>query len=135
MNDTEVANIALIRAYLDALSRDECGDQLAGFFAEDVLQVEFPNQLNPKGGESDLTAVLARSIEGQRILRSQHFEIRSEIARDERVAVEATWTGVLAVDVGSLRAGMSMKAEFAMFFEIKDGKIRRQHNYDCFEPW
>jgi hypothetical protein len=31
MNDTELANIALIRSYLDALSRGACGDQLADF--------------------------------------------------------------------------------------------------------
>ena len=135
MNDTEVTNIALIRAYLDALSRGTCGNQLAHFFAEDVLQIEFPNRLSPKDGESDLGRMLARSIEGQRILRTQQFEIRSEIARDERVAAEAGWTGVLAVDVGSLRAGMEMKAALAMFFEIREGRVRRQRNYDCFEPW
>ena len=43
--------------------------------------------------------------------------------------------GVLAVDVGSLRAGMEMKAALAMFFEIREGRVRRQRNYDCFEPW
>jgi hypothetical protein len=41
----------------------------------------------------------------------------------------------LAVPLGELAAGASMRAHFAMFFELEDGRIRRQRNYDCFEPW
>jgi len=26
-------------------------------------------------------------------------------------------------------------ARFAIFLEIRDGKIAAQHNYDCFDPW
>jgi hypothetical protein len=28
-----------------------------------------------------------------------------------------------------------MKARFAVFLEFEGAKIRRQRNYDCFEPW
>jgi len=34
-----------------------------------------------------------------------------------------------------LPAGQTMTARFAMFFEMRDGKIARDHTYDCFEPW
>ncbi|MCB0631806.1 MAG: hypothetical protein R2824_20670 [Saprospiraceae bacterium] len=37
--------------------------------------------------------------------------------------------------VGNLSAGEDMVAYFAQFFEFKDGKIYRQRNYDCFEPF
>jgi len=49
--------------------------------------------------------------------------------------VEARWTGVLAVTVGTLAAGVEMKASFAMFFRFRDGRIAMQRNYDCFEAW
>ena len=44
-------------------------------------------------------------------------------------------TGTLAVGFGSLAAGSQMRCHSAMFFEFVDGKIARQRNYDCFEPW
>jgi len=28
-----------------------------------------------------------------------------------------------------------MRARFAVFLDFRDGKITRQRNYDCFEPW
>jgi hypothetical protein len=57
------------------------------------------------------------------------------VAQGERVAVEALWTGKLAIAIGSLHAGAEMRAHFGMFFECENGRIRRQHNYDCFESW
>jgi ketosteroid isomerase-like protein len=32
-------------------------------------------------------------------------------------------------------AGSTVHAWFAMFLQFRDGKIVRQCNYDCFEPW
>ncbi|HEX7069986.1 MAG TPA: nuclear transport factor 2 family protein [Rhodothermales bacterium] len=135
MTDIEQSNLAIVRDYLAALERGEVGDALARFFTEDAVQVEFPNRLNPAGQQSDLSTMLARSVQGQHVLSSQRYEIVSEVAQGERVAVEARWTGTLAIQMGSLTAGSEMKAHFAMFFEFRDGRIARQHNYDCFEPW
>jgi len=36
---------------------------------------------------------------------------------------------------GSLTIGSEMRADSAMFFVFKDGKIVSQRNYDCFHPW
>ena len=68
-------------------------------------------------------------------MKCQSFEIHSLLAQGDHVAVEASWTGVLAARLGSLAAGASMKAHFAVFFELRNGRILRQRNYDCFEPW
>ena len=40
-----------------------------------------------------------------------------------------------AVPVGSLPAGGHMRARFAVFIELRDGKIASQRNYDCFDPY
>jgi len=135
MTTEEQANLDAVHAYLGALQAGEVGDPLKRFFTDDVRQIELPNRLNPLGQESDLSSMLKRSEQGRKILSKQCYEIVSEIAQGRRAAVEARWTGVLAVPLGTLSAGSEMKANFAMFFEFEEGKIASQRNYDCFEPW
>ena len=94
-----------------------------------------PNQLNKRGQESDLNHILQRSQQGLKVLQRQRYEIVSVMAQDDRVAVEARWTGVLAITLGTLAAGTEMKASLAIFFRFRDGRIALQRNYDCFEPW
>jgi ketosteroid isomerase-like protein len=134
-NSAEAANLALVREYLAALEVGEAGASLGRFFTPDATQVEFPNRLNPGGGRSDLATMLERSVQGKQLLQSQEYRVRSAIARGDRVAVEADWTGTLAIPLAGLPAGGTMRAHFAMFFECVYGRIHRQHNYDCFEPW
>jgi ketosteroid isomerase-like protein len=135
MTNAKDQNIHLVRTYLNALQTGEAGDALRRFFTEDVQQVEMPNQLNSRGQQSDLEQILQRSRQGLKILQRQQYEIVSEIAQDDRVAVEARWSGVLAITLGTLAAGTEMKASFAMFFRFRDGRIALQRNYDCFDPW
>jgi ketosteroid isomerase-like protein len=134
-NATETMNIALIREYLSSLEGGDVGQALTRFFTDDAVQEEFPNRLNPTGGRSDLGTIVERSELGKQILRSQSYDIRSTIASGVEVAVEAEWRATLAVPVGPLPAGSEMRAHLAMFFELSEGRIRRQRNYDCFEPW
>ena len=135
MTESEERNLNRVREYLAALERGDSGESLRGFFADDVQQIELPNRLNPKGQQSDLAGMLARSEQGKKVLRGQRYELVSAIAHGERVAAEAIWTGVLAIPLGTLAEGAEMKAHFAMFFEFEEGKIRLQRNYDCFEAW
>jgi ketosteroid isomerase-like protein len=135
MTDAEQKNLELVREYLNALQNREAGDALRRFFSEDARQVELPNRLNSRGQESNLEQILQRSHQGLRVLRRQQYEIISEIAQGERMAVEARWTGILAVELGTLAAGTEMKASFSMFFQFRDGRIALQRNYDCFDPW
>ncbi len=61
--------------------------------------------------------------------------MRQAVAEGDRVAMEVRWTGTLAVAMGSLPAGGTMRAHFGVFLYFRDGKIAGQRNYDCFEPW
>ena len=130
-----MSNAAHVRAYLDAIERGAVGNELARFFAPEVVQVEFPNRLVPGGATRDLAAILDGARRGQAVLRSQRFEVETLLEAGEHVAVEAVWTGTLAVPVGETPAGGRMRARFAIFFELRDGLIARQHNYDCFDPF
>jgi len=127
--------VEFIRDYLQDLAAGATGERLAAYFTPDALQIEFPNRLNPNGGRSDLPTLLVRAEQGQKVLRRQSYDVTSILARGNQVAVEALWVGVLEIPLGSLEAGAEMRAHFAMFFELENGKIRRQRNYDCFQPW
>ena len=135
MTDAEDKNIEIVRTYLNALQSGEAGDALRKFFTDDVRQIEMPNLLNKHGQESNLEQILQRSQLGLKVLQRQQYEIVSEIAQEDCVAIEARWTGVLAIAFGTLAAGTEMKASFAIFFQLRDGRIALQRNYDCFDPW
>lgn len=122
----------LVRAYLKAI--EDRGDSLA-FFADDAVQEEFPNALVPTGARRTLADLRAASARGQGVLTSETYEIVNLIEAGDLVACEVLWRGVLAVPIRSLKPGDVMKARFAVFFEFAGDKIRRQRNYDCFEPF
>jgi ketosteroid isomerase-like protein len=126
--------LRLAREYLESIG---AADELGGlrFFADDVIQVEFPNRLVPNGATRDLAALRDGAERGRKVMTAQRIEVLNALASGDQVAVEATWTGTLAVPLGNLPAGGQMRARFAIFLTYRDGKIVRQHNYDCFDPW
>jgi ketosteroid isomerase-like protein len=126
--------LRLAREYLESIGK---ADPLGGlrFFADDVIQVEFPNRLVPHGVTRDLAGLRDAAGRGSKVMTAQRFEVVNAIASGEQVAVEAIWIGTLAVPVGIIPAGGQMRARFAIFLTYRDGKIVRQHNYDCFDPW
>jgi ketosteroid isomerase-like protein len=132
---TEAANIQIVRDYLAAVESNATGDALARFYTEDAVQVELPNRLNPSGARSDLATLLKRAEQVPAILQSQGYEILSITAQGDRVAVEATWEAVLAIELGTLPPGAVMFAHLAIFFQLQNGRIHRQRNYDCFESF
>src|SRR5262245_28872734 len=131
---TESPLVETVRRYFDAIEHGEPGASLE-FFAEDVVQHEFPNRLVPNGAVRDLAALKEAAQRGRNVVTSQRFELLNAVASGDSVAVEASWTATLAVRIGSIPPGGEMRARFAIFFEFRDGKIVRQRNYDCFEPF
>ena len=128
-------NLALARSYLEAIERGATGDELADFFTDDVVQEEFPNRLTPQGARRGLAEILEGAERGQKVMRKQRFELLHALAEGDHVALEVRWTGTLAIPLGSLPAGGEMRARFGVFLDFRDGRIHRQRNYDCFDPW
>lgn len=120
------------RAYLSAV---ETRADLSAYFCPDVLQREFPNRLVPAGAIRDLAALQEGAEKGKRVLSSESYEIVSSVEEGERLALEVIWTGTLALPLGNIPAGGTMKAHFAVFLTFREGLIWRQHNYDCFDPF
>jgi ketosteroid isomerase-like protein len=128
-------NLEIARSYLRAVEQGETGAGLSKFFAPDVVFEEFPNLVAPQGQRRDLAAALEGAERGKRLMARQTYKITHEIAAGDRVALEVEWVGTLAVPLGRLPAGWQMKAMSGVFLEFRGGKIIRQRNYDCFEPW
>jgi ketosteroid isomerase-like protein len=132
---TATDNLTTARRYLEALENGAEGGALAEFFTSDVVQEEFPNRLSPIGVHRDLKAILDAAKKGKRVMRAQKFDVLNSVSDGDIVALEVFWHGYLAVPVDTLPADSEMRAHFSVWLEFRDGKICRQHNYDCFDPW
>jgi len=124
--------IDTVKAFLAAISS---GESIARFLAPEVVQIEYPNRLLPNGATRDFQAICEGQEKGRQVLSAQAFEIVNAIASGNSVVLESIWTGTLAVGLGTLQPGATMRARFAQIFEFKDGQIVHLRNYDCFDPW
>lgn len=129
------SQLDFVRRYLAAIEQGATGEALAAFYTPDAVQVEFPNRLVPNGTRRDLAAILDGAVRGQKVLSAQNYEIVSAVESGDCMALELIWTGTLAVPIGSLPAGGTMRAQFAVFIDFRDGRIASQRNYDCFDPF
>ena len=123
------------KRYLAALERGATGDELAAFYTADAVQIELPNRLMPQGARRDLPAILEAAERGKRGMSAQRFELLHAMVSGNEVALEIQWTGALAVAFAGLPEGAEMRARFAVFMELREGRIAAQRNYDCFDPW
>ena len=132
---SETDNLTAARSYIAALSSGAGADELDRFFSPDVVQEEFPNRLLPNGATRDREALRQARIRGKALLSAETFELLGAMASGNQVAMELLWTGTIAKNAGPFTAGQTLRARFAIFLEFRDGRIVRQRNYDCFEPW
>ena len=132
---TPAANVETALRYIGALSSGVGADEIAQFFTPDVIQEEFPNRLLPEGATRDLAALQQGRARGKALLSAEHYEVLNTLADGDTVAVELRWTATVGIKAGPFEAGQQLRARFAIFLELRDGRIARQRNYDCFDPW
>jgi ketosteroid isomerase-like protein len=127
-------NVETVRRYLKSIEQGSFSE-LKLLFRPDVLMEQLPNRIYPQGVQGTLSQMESTFEKGRKLFSEQSYEVKKAVAQQESVAVEVLWTGRLAVGFGNLTDGSQMRCHSAMFFEFVDGKIARQRNYDCFEPW
>ena len=128
-------NLDIARRYLSRLSGGAGPEELDAFFAPDVVQEEFPNRLMPNGATRDLQAMKEGRARGRALLKAERFELLNAVASGDHVALEVVWTGTVRENAGPFAADQTLRARFALFMEFRGGRIVRQRNYDCFDPW
>ncbi|MCE9571735.1 MAG: nuclear transport factor 2 family protein [Deltaproteobacteria bacterium] len=132
---SESPNAAHARRYLQALEDGVTTAALCEFFTPDIVQREHPNRFTPQGATRDLAALVAASERGRHAVADQRYAVRALVETGDTVAIEAAWSAVLKVPVGTLAAGDTMRAALAMFLTYRDGRICELRNYDCFAPF
>jgi ketosteroid isomerase-like protein len=123
-----------VRSLFAAIERGDRAALLA-HYAENAVQIEHPNRLKPKGDRRAPEKMAEDLARGKQILRSELYEIANAVVSGDRVALQVEWTGVLAIAVGGLKAGDTMRSYSGIFLRFRDGLIVEQHNYDCFEDF
>ena len=98
-------NLALLRRYLKTLESGPTGDELAQFFAPEVVLEIFPSKFFPSGSRDNLAGIFAAAERGKKVMTSQKYEIRDELASGGKVALEIDWTGALAVPFQTIPKG------------------------------
>jgi ketosteroid isomerase-like protein len=127
-------NLAIARQYLKAIESGATADEMASFFAPEIVLEIFPSRFFPNGSRDNLAGICAAVERGKKAMSSQKYAIRNTVASGDKVALEVDWVGTLALPFQSIPIGGQMRAHFAMFLQFKDGKIVSQRNYDCYEP-
>ena len=115
-----------VLAYLRAVEAHEL-DRVGELLHADVVVTEHPNKLNPKGARYDKAAIRAAGERGAALMASERYDVRALTCEGNRVVVQSAWTGTLA-------DGRAMHAHICSVIEVRDGKVWRQEQYDCFEP-
>ncbi len=131
---TTATNLDFVRKYLGAIEVFD-GEGAGACLAPDVVQVERPNRLYPKGQERGGAQMMRDLPRGAQVLRRQEYPIASIFGGGDMVTVETRWEGILNVPLGKLQPGDAMVAHICMVFTLRDGLIVRQVNYDCYEEF
>ena len=121
--------------FLKMLQQRQSSDALNDFYHDEIKQIEYPNAVTKNTAIRTLNDLKEASERGSKILSKEEYEVRHLHSAGDIVILECTWRGTLATPIGNIPAGGQMTAYFAQVFEFKDGKIFRQRNYDCFEPF
>ena len=130
-----VVDMDAITSLHRALEAGRSGDELRQYFTADAVTLEHPNLIKPAGARITLEQMLAASNAGAGLLSSQKYDVRSTLQAGDTTIVRLTWTGVIARDAGSFRAGDRLVAHIAQFVETRDGLISSIETFDCYEPF
>jgi ketosteroid isomerase-like protein len=121
----------IVTAYIRAIEAQD-GEAVARYMHPDIEVTEHPNRISPAGLRADLAGVRTAWERGRKFMADQRYDIRHMIVEGDRAAVQFVWSGTLAVAAGSLPAGHVMQAQICSIIELKDGKVWRQEQYDCY---
>ena len=92
-----------------------------------LVVVEHPNRINPNGVTYDRAAIRAAGERGAKMMASESYNVHALTCEGNRVVAQIAWTG-------TLHDGRTMRAQICSVIELRDGKVWRQEQYDCFVP-
>lgn len=131
---SEASNVETVRAYIAAVERFDV-EAVGQFLDPSIEQIERPNRLYEAGQVRGREVMLRDLPRGKQVLQLQSYPIETIYGAGDKVTVETRWEGIVNVPLGALKPGDAMVAHICMVFTLRDGKIVRQVNYDCYQPF
>ncbi len=130
----EGGNAAIVREYIGAIERFDV-EAVGRLLHPDVVQIERPNKLYAEGQTRGYDKMMADLPRGAKVLRKQSYSITATYEAGDTVIVETRWEGIVNVSLGALQPGDAMVAHICMVITLRDGRVVRQVNYDCYEDF
>jgi len=133
---TASANVKTYLAFIHNLTTYVTDKQAyEGVVHPDAVFYDNPNLINKVGQVRNSGKSLEGVAMGQKILATQRYDFIEIVETGNKLVIECTWRGVMAIDAGHLKQGQELKAYICMIVEFKDGMIYTQRNYDCYVPF
>jgi ketosteroid isomerase-like protein len=124
----------VVRAYVAAVEARDL-DEVQRLLHDEVEVIEHPNAVSPNGRRYGKTELREAGERGKALMASEDYKILSMLVDGERAVVQMEWTGTLgSAGHEHRRGGHVMKAYICSVIELREGKIWRQEQYDCFHP-
>jgi ketosteroid isomerase-like protein len=118
----------IVDRYLEAVTARSLAE-LEAIAHPDHTFREWPNAINPRGGERDLAASRAGLEHSRTLLTAHSFDVHEHLVHGDTVVSRMTWRGTLA------STGRELVAHISQHNRIKDGRILRTESFDCYEPF
>lgn len=124
----------VVRAYVAAIENQDL-DEVQKWLHDDVEVVEHPNAVSPNGRRYGKRELREAGERGKALMASEDYKITSVLVDGDRAVVQMEWRGTLGSGGHQhIRGGHVMKAHICSVIELREGKIWRQEQYDCFHP-
>jgi ketosteroid isomerase-like protein len=124
----------VVRAYVAAVEAQDM-DEVQKWLADDVEIVEHPNTVSKNGRRYGKAEAKAAGERGKALMASEKYDVTSVLVDGDRAVLQITWSGTLGHGGHEHhRGGHVMKAHICCVMEVRNGKIWRQEQYDCFHP-
>ncbi|ODS81066.1 MAG: hypothetical protein BGO83_25820 [Devosia sp. 66-14] len=124
----------MVREYIEAIETFDL-QAVGRLLHPEVVQIERPNKLYANGQSRGYDKMMADLPRGAKVLRKQSYPITAMHEAGDTVVVETRWEGIVNVPLGALQPGDAMVAHICMVITLRDGRIIRQVNYDCYEDF
>lgn len=131
----EMNLLSIVQEYLKSIEVKKDVDKILEFYHPQIEQIEYPNLIVKNKTIRNLEEIKQAYERGKQLLQKETYKIKNSYSDENTIIIEAEWIGVLNITVGNKKQGDMIKANFAQIYEFDQGRIIRQRNYDCFEPF
>lgn len=122
----------LVELYNDGTPEEYGSEHFLELFSPDADWEEMPSFMFPSGRAINGESIRESLKYCKNMFHNRHFELNDIVEEGNVVAWRVTWSATAAVDKPDgipIKAGSRIQVHMAVFTEVVDGLIVRQHEY------